>query len=254
MKGREGLTEERGAHLAGPGHHLALGVVLEASGRERVTLRGTHLPRVTQSVKQQSKIKGLPASPPQGWKPSQRGSPRRTPREPARPCVSITLVFGAQWNHLTMDRKDHSGSLLGLGTKEGSRVYPGGVLNCSVSPTDPRPRSLACLTHFTNFPSRKWTGTSAGQRPGLVKPLILQMRLIPWVTQSTFVKEMKILELFKNGPKFGKILPEKCFNMKIPTALLIYFNLVLFAIGGLPGRNLRGHLLPLRGKNTLLRG
>lgn len=45
-----------------------------------------------------------------------------------------------------------------------------------------------------------------GQRPGLVKPLILQMRLIPWVTQSTFVKEMKILELFKNGLKFGKIL------------------------------------------------
>lgn len=43
------------------------------------------------------------------------------------------------------------------------------------------------------------------ERPGLVKPLILQMRLIPRVTQSTFVKETKILELFKNGLKFGQI-------------------------------------------------
>ena len=49
------------------------------------------------------------------------------------------LVFGAQWNHLTMDPKDHNGSLLGLGMKEESRVYPGGVLNCSLSPADPRP-------------------------------------------------------------------------------------------------------------------
>lgn len=28
------------------------------------------------------------------------------------------LVFGAQWNHLTMDPEDHNGSLLGLGMKE----------------------------------------------------------------------------------------------------------------------------------------
>lgn len=43
------------------------------------------------------------------------------------------------------------------------------------------------------------------EQPGLVKPLILQMHLIPRVTQSTFVKETKILELFKNGLKFGQI-------------------------------------------------
>lgn len=75
------------------------------------------------------------------------------------------------------------------------------------------------------------------ERPGLVKPLILQMRLIPQVTQSTFVKEMKILELFKNGLKFGQIFLWKCFNMKIPTQLfqftLIWFYLqsVVFLAG-----------------------
>lgn len=139
--GRKGSADRgAGAHCA-PRAPLGSGVVPEALRPERVT--SGHPPaRSHTERKQQSKIKGLPASPPQGWKPSCEAPPRRTPREPARPCVSITLVFGAQWNHLTMDRKDHSGSLLGLGTKEGSRVYPGGVLNCSVSLTDPRPRVL----------------------------------------------------------------------------------------------------------------
>ena len=112
--------------------------------------------------KQQSKIKGLPASPLQGWKHSWEAPPHWTPREPATPYISIMLVFGAQWNHLTMDPKDHNGSLLGLGMKEESRVDPGGVLNCSLSPADPRPWVLHVWPILPVFLPTNGQGASAG--------------------------------------------------------------------------------------------
>ena len=71
------------------------------------------------------------------------------------------LVFGAQWNHLTMDPEDHNGSLLGLGMKEEEGLPRSGLKLLSES-LRPQTLSLAHLTHFTSFPSHEWTGSKCG--------------------------------------------------------------------------------------------
>ena len=83
--------------------------------------------------------------------------------------------------------------------KEESSFIYNGFLSGSLRLVGPRPQVLHIWPILPIFLSSDWQIPSVGVCLGLVKPLILQMRVIPQVTQSTFVKQMKILELFKNG-------------------------------------------------------
>lgn len=108
---------------AGPRAPLGSGVVLEALRLEGDP-QGTHLPRVTE-LQTAEQDKGSSGKPSTRLETAAR-LPRRTPREePARPCVSITLVFGCNGNHSRWIVRITVDPYLVWERREGSRVYPG---------------------------------------------------------------------------------------------------------------------------------